>query len=139
MYKLKENVVDEILPKASEPKATLWLEEEVNNLARNHNGLDDIPLASIYVMAQLYVDGPCDEKDLAKSLEMDVADVLEYLEFLCERNFAEEQNSGLDYRLTASGEGACRDVGKNMIIRKRFEMKGYVSHLDAMYRNLEDF
>lgn len=139
MYKLKENVVYEILPKASEPKATLWLEEEVNNLALTHNGLDDIPLASIYVLAQLYVDGPCDEKGLAKSLEMDVADILEYLEFLCEYNFAEEQNSGIDYRLTASGEAACRDVGKNMIIRKRFHMKGDIEHLDAMYRDLESF
>ena len=138
MYRFKENVLQEILPMADEPRANEWFEEEVNHLALKHAGLDAIPLASIYVMAQLYVGGPQDENDLAKALSMRVSDVSEYLEFLCEREFAQEHSSGT-YSLTESGEDASRAVGTKMVIRKRMWMKGRVQHLDALYRDLESF
>ncbi|WP_404414307.1 hypothetical protein LG277_11965 [Vreelandella aquamarina] len=139
LYKLKENVLREILPMADEPRANVWLEEEVNHLAIKHAGLDAIPLASIYVMAQLYVGGQQDENDLAKTLNMDVTDIYQHLEFLCERKFAQEDNYGVKYSLTETGEDASRAVGTNMVIRKRMWMKGRVEHLDALYRHLESF
>jgi hypothetical protein len=138
MYKFKENVLKEILPMEDEPRAVEWLEGEVIHLAIRHAGLDAIPLASIYVMAQLYVGGPADEHDLAKALKMDVNDVLEYLDCLYERRFAQADSSGT-YSLTETGEDASRAVGKNMVIRKRMWMKGRVEHLDALYRDLESF
>lgn len=139
MYKFKENVLDEILPMADEPRATEWLEEEVNYLALRHGGLDAIPVASIYVMARLYVDGPSDESALAKDLKMEEADVSEYLEFLCERKFAQKDSSGFTYSLTIPGEDACRAVGRNIVIRKRNWMKGRVQHLDSLHSDLDKF
>ena len=137
MYKFKETAAREVYSYNLALNPRLWLEQEVNDLALKHNKLDEMPLLAILPLVYLYAHGPEDKAKISRSLEMNRADVDEYLEFLCEFRFIEPHESTNKYKLTESGESACKSIITNMINRKIFEMKGQVHHLESLHKKLD--
>lgn len=113
-----------------------WLSEEVADLATRIPNLDEIPPSAILPLAKLVVGGESDAKRLASSLGMDEVQLNEYLDALCEFKFAEESSAG--YRATPAGELAFDAIGKQMVIRVRFEVGGMLSELDRLNALLFD-
>ena len=140
MQDLKANVFKQFYPDANGFSPARWFEEEVNELALKHNGLDEIPLQAVYPLIYLYLNGPTDADKIAESLELELSVIINYLEHLCCFKFTEDLDGGFgDYRLTEKGIDTSISLGRNVVIRKRFELKSHLAHLDRLFKNLDAF
>jgi len=139
MHNLNERVFKELYPDANGLAPERWLSQEVTELALTYDGLDDMPLPSIYPLGYLSLNGATDSTDIAKSLQMEESDVLDYLEFLVSYRFVQECNLTGDYKLTHKGEDAYSAIGRNIIKRKRFELKRQYESIEAIYNNMDQF
>jgi hypothetical protein len=112
-----------------------WLAEEASDLAARIPHLDEIPSQAILPLAKLVADGESDARKLALALDIDEAELDEYLDSLCELKFAEETWNG--YKATPTGEEAFEAIGQKMIVRELFEVKSRLEQLDRLHRSLD--
>ena len=140
MQDLKGNIFKQLYPDVNGFSPARWLEEEVNELALKYSGLDEMPLQAAYPLVYLYLNGPTDAATIAESLELELSVIINYLEHLCCFKFAEDLDGGFgDYQLTEKGIDTSISLGRNVIIRKRFELKSHLKHLDRLFKNLDAF
>jgi hypothetical protein len=107
-----------------------WLAEEINNLALKFAGLDEIPTLAILPLAHLSANGLSNEQALIRATGIDQEHIAAYLEVLCELKFVNQCSDG--YEATDRGKNAFSSIGRNFIIRKRFEMKSRLVELDGL-------
>lgn len=107
-----------------------WLAEEVADLAVSIPNLDEIPPQAILPLAKLVADGESDARKLALATDSDESKVNEYLEALCEFNFAEKTWAG--YKSTQVGEQAFETVGKRMVERELYEVKRRLKQFEEL-------
>lgn len=111
-----------------------WLAEESSDLATRIPHLDEIPPQAILPLAKLVADGESDARKLSLGLDIDEANLVEYLDALCEFKFAEEARNG--YKATSAGEQAFEAVGQKMFARELFEVKARLQQLEQLRRHL---
>jgi hypothetical protein len=111
-----------------------WLAEEASNLATRIAHLDEIPPQAILPLAKLVADGESDARQLALALDIDEVKLDEYLEALCEFEFAEWTGNG--HKATPAGEEAFKAVGERMVQRELFQVKGRLQQLEQLRRHL---
>jgi len=111
-----------------------WLAQESSDLAVRIPHLDEIPPQAILPLAKLVADGESDARKLALALDIDKAQLAEYLNALCEFKFAEESWNG--YKATSAGEHAFEAVGQRMVARELFEVKARLQQLEQLRRHL---
>ena len=111
-----------------------WLAEEASNLATRIPHLDEIPPQAILPLAKLVADGESDARRLALGLDIDEAKLDEYLDALCEFEFAEW--TGIGHKATTAGENAFRAVGERMVERELFQVKARLQQLEQLRRHL---
>lgn len=111
-----------------------WLAEEASDLAMRIPRLDEIPPQAILPLAKLVANGESDARRLTLSLDIEEARLKEYLDVLCESKFAEWTGGG--YKATSAGERAFDAVGRKMVLRELFEVKGRLDQLERLHRHL---
>lgn len=111
-----------------------WLAEEASDLATRIPHLDEIPPQAILPLAKLVADGESDTRRLALGLDIDEAKLDEYLDALCEFEFAEW--TGFGHKATTAGENAFRAVGERMVERELFQVKARLQQLEQLRRHL---
>jgi len=136
MSDLKKKMAEEICFGDASIDPKKWFAQEINNLALKFAGLDEIPILAVLPLAHLSANGPADEQGLARAIGIGQAEVTTYLEALCEFKFVKECATG--YEATEIGEKAFSSIGQNVIIRKRFEMKNHLEHLDQLYKKINE-
>ena len=107
-----------------------WLAQEAADLATRFPNLDEIPPQAILPLAKLVADGESNARKLALATDSDESKVNEYLEALCEFNFAEKTWAG--YKSTQLGEQVFETVGKRMVERELFEVKRRLKQLEEL-------
>lgn len=111
---------------------------EVAELGLRHNGLDDLEPSEVLVLAALFANGVLDYSNISKITEVtpssldDSIDLLNVYDLVCECPNSEE------YQLTDKGESACRDIFKNVVIRKRWELKGDSQDIESIFSKLSE-
>jgi len=136
MFDIKNKVASEICFGGESLNNEKWIKEEVSDLALRYSGLDEIPIAAIFSLSQLAARGPLDDRFLAREIGLNLSDVEECLEALSEHDFIKVCPSG--YETTLKGMEAFRSFGRNLVIRKRLEMKARLEYLDALYKHLDE-
>ena len=111
-----------------------WLADELSDLALKIAGLDELPTTAVFPLARLSALGPSDQHALAAATGLDLETILECLEALEERKFVTLKDAG--YEATDRGKEAIEELGRKMVIRKRFEMKRHYDHYDRIYQQL---
>ena len=134
MFNLENKVADELCFGNLPLNPQKWFQEEVNGLALRMAGLDALPISAVLPLAQLSAKGPSDEQALVRSTGLDSATIEACLAALGEYGFVRECSAG--YMATDKGNKAFRAIGKNMIMRKRLEMKSMYEHLDRLYKGV---
>lgn len=134
MFNLDNKVADELCFGDRSLNTKKWLHEEVDDLALRMAGLDAIPIMAVFPLAQLSAKGPSDEQTLVQATGLDLPIIEACLEALGEYKFVEECSAG--YVASDKGNKAFRAIGKNMIMRRRLEMKSMYEHLDCLYRGI---
>ena len=132
MWNLKGKVAEEICHGSAAIDPVKWLAQETEGLALRFSGLDEIPTFSILPLACLWANGELDGQALSKMTRVDPDTVDDYLEVLCEFGFVTETWNG--FETTQKGREAFSAIGRNVIIRKRFELKGQLDNLEGMYK-----
>jgi len=111
-----------------------WLAQEACSLATRIRNLDEIPPQAILPLAKLVAEGEADATQLEVRLGMDSAMLEEYLDKLCELQFAEQTWSG--YRATPAGCRAFDAIGWQMVNRELFVLQGRVETLQRLQQEL---
>jgi len=112
-----------------------WFSEEINHLAIRFTGLDEMPKHAIFLLSKLSVIGPMDVCVLASKTSLKSTEVDSGIEALEEHGFVKAYGS--KYEATELGHNAFRSIGRNLIIRKRFEMKRELEKLDCIYKAID--
>ncbi len=100
-----------------------WLGPEVSTLGIEYEGLDDISLDCASPLGSLYVNGPQNSIDLARTASVLGSDLNAYLRELEAYEFIVFSDETQEFSLTNKGSKACREVFKAVVIRKRYELK----------------
>jgi hypothetical protein len=109
-----------------------WLAEEVSDLAARIPHLDEISPQAILPLARLVAHGVSEATALARVLDIEQSKLTDYLDALCEFQFAEWTSSG--YTATPAGAQAIDAVGQRMVARELFELKRRLEQLQAIRR-----
>lgn len=139
MFGLKEQIFELI------KSATLcindrerWLGPEVAELGLKHNGLDDIPLDSVLVLAGLFAFGSADHDIILKRTEVDPKRLGDYIDVLSEYDLIKEDHDSGEYDLTQKGNNSCSDICKKAVVRKRFELKRELEHIEQIQSRMAE-
>ena len=60
------------------------------------------------------------------------------IDLLNEYDLVSECPNSEEYQLTVKGESACRDIFKNVVIRKRWELKGDLEDIERQFSKLSE-
>jgi len=115
-----------------------WLAPEVAELGLKHNGLDDVPLDSILVLAALFANGALDDSALLRLTEVAAPSLSNHIDALSEYDLISECLSSGKHQLTSKGESACHDIFNNVITRKRFELNRDLQNIELIYSNMSE-
>ncbi|MER8911526.1 hypothetical protein NKH99_28390 [Mesorhizobium sp. M0854] len=113
-----------------------WLAQEAGGLALRIANLDEIPPLAILPLAKIAAYGEANARRLAIACDMELDDLQDHIDALCEVGFAEETANG--FNITPLGERAFIAVGKNMIIRERLELKGRLEQIGNLYDKMNN-
>jgi hypothetical protein len=97
-----------------------WLQEEVDQLAVRFAGLDEVPFASLLVLAELTEGGPADAHNLARTTQLTVLEVEACLDALAVHGFVSERGAGR-YRATGAGREAVTAIATNITVLNRVQ------------------
>jgi len=111
-----------------------WLAQEAGDLALRIANFDLISPLAVLPLARISAYGEADIEQLAEGCGMDPADLQYHLAALSEFGFVEESDSGFD--VTPLGMRAFIAIGRNMIIRERYELKRRFEALDRVFRKM---
>ena len=115
-----------------------WLGPEVAELGLKHNGLDDIPLDSILVLALLFAFGPADDDIIIKRTGIVPEMFYDYIDMLSEYNLIREDQDSDKYYLTQKGSNASSDIFRNVVDRKSHELKKELSHVAQIHSRMAE-
>ncbi|MFD2053734.1 hypothetical protein ACFSQT_11765 [Mesorhizobium calcicola] len=133
---MRKNIADKMLSGAS-LNYRKWLAQEAAALAltmEDFNDLDGISPSAILALAKIVAYGETDLARLAIACDLEPADLQTHLDGLCDFGFAVETVNG--FSATASGEKVFVALGRNMIIRERFELNGRLEEIRILFREL---
>ncbi|MCU4407813.1 hypothetical protein NYW84_12655 [Acinetobacter junii] len=139
MFDLKEQIFEIIKSTSKSPEdRSRWLGVEVAELGLKHNGLDDVPLDSILILAILFVNNTLNDYQILKLTEVDPSKLGDYITALSEYSLVSECQTSGNYQLTDKGKSSCCDIFKNIVIRKRFELKRSLENIEHLYSKLSE-
>lgn len=139
MFDLKEQIFEIIKSASKSPEdRSRWLGTEVADLGLKHNGLDDVPLDSILILAILFVNNTLDDDEILKFTEIDPSKLGDYIDALSEFSLVSDCQTSERYQLTDKGESSCRDIFKNVVIRKRFELMRALENIEYLHSKVLD-
>ena len=134
MFNLKEQIFEIIKSASKSPEdRSRWLGAEVAELGLKHNGLDDVPLDSILILAILFVNNTLDDDEILKLTEIAPSKLGDYIDALSEYSLVNDCQTSGKYQLTDKGELASSDIFKNVVIRKRFELKRALENIEHLH------
>jgi len=139
MFELKKRIFDVIksASKCGEDR-TRWLGPEIAELGITHNGLDDVPLDSILVLAVLFSNGSLDDHEIVEITEIGISKLNDYIVILSEYSLVTDCPTSGKYQLTEKGKSACHDIFNNVVVRRRYELKRALENIERMYSKLSD-
>lgn len=138
MFTLKSKISAVIFSALNNPiDRKKWLDEEISELGLKYNGLDDIHVEAIFPLASLYTNGSSNGEEISKHTEINMDMLVDYIESLKEYTLIDECSSTGKYQLTDKGSQACKDIFSNVVIRKRYELKRDLEHIDRIYGQLD--
>ncbi|UZE94386.1 hypothetical protein [Alkalimarinus alittae] len=83
-------------------------------------------------MSSLYVNGKSDGSKLLKKTEIDQSKLGDYIAIIKEHELIGHCPTTEDNVLTEKGEKACQDIFKNVVIRKRIELKKEIQSVERI-------
>jgi hypothetical protein len=116
MPKSREKTFAIIKSAIKTPQDKTWLAQEVANLGSKHSGLDDIPIESVLILADLYVNSVLDSALHLPSLSNHIDSLNTYQ--LIKRHPSTE-----NIELTDKGESACGAIFSQVSARSNYELK----------------
>ncbi len=139
MFKLKKRIFEIIVSSIENPiDRRRWLMAEVADLSPRHNGLDDLEPSEVLVLAALFANGVLDYSKISKLTEVTPSSLDDSIDLLNEYDLVSECPNSEEYQLTVKGESACRDIFKNVVIRKRWELKGDLEDIERQFSKLSE-
>lgn len=135
-----KNQIFEII-KTSSRKAkdrSTWLGPEVAELGVKHSGLDDVNFDSILIMATLFMNDGLDDSEIIKFTEISPSNFGNAISTLSEYDFVDYNPPSEKYQLTDKGKSSCRDIFKNVVTRKRLEIKRELENIEHLYFKLSE-
>ena len=107
-----------------------WLAEEAADMATEIPHLDEISSQAVLPLTKLVQVGAADANRLANALGIDVETIEEYLDQLCEFQFAEQDGTKL--KATTAGERAFDAIGRRIINRQLYELKRQLEAVERL-------
>jgi hypothetical protein len=139
MFKLKMQIAESVYASLRNPgDRKRWLRAEVSELGIKYSGLDDIPLDAIFPLTALYTNGQLDGNKILELTEIDSSKFSDFIDLLSQYALIDECPYSAKYQLTDKGISACAEIFKNVITRKRLELKRELESLEIIYCKLEE-
>ena len=79
------------------------------------------------------VNNTLDDDEILKLTEIAPSKLGDYIDALSEYSLVNDCQTSGKYQLTDKGESSCRDIFKNVVIRKRFELKRALENIEHLH------